>query len=98
MSRHTVSAPSIEAIHALVAGAMTRGDGRVSAEELAVALAENEPARYRQAESRELTDEQYAASFEQRFGYSAGEAPSPSGEDEEYALAFSHRFGFEAAL
>ena len=98
MRRYTVSAPSIEAIHALVAGAMTRGDGRVSAAELAVALAEHEPVKYRQTESTELSDEQYAASFEQRFGYSAGEAPTPSGEDEEYALAFSHRFGMEATL
>jgi len=97
MSRYLVTPPSLEAIAAAVQTAMDGGDGRVSPETLARVLAENEPAKYRRTETTEMSDETYAASFEARFGYSAGEAPAPTGEDEEYAAEFRARFGPAAA-
>ena len=97
-SRYLVTPPSLEAIAAAVQTAMDGGDGRVSPETLARVLAANEPAKYRQTETTEMSDEAYAESFEARFGYSAGEAPAPTGKDETYAAEFRARFGMEATL
>ena len=92
---HVVTQGTIEAIHAAVQAAMD-GTGRVTAEELAVALAEHEPERYRQG-PREMSDSEYEASFASRFGYEVGETVTRTDGDE-YDRSFSERFGFEAAL
>jgi len=99
MSRYVVSASGVEAIHAAVVRAMTGGDGRVTAEELAAVLAENEPERFRQdVPSAELSDEQYEQFFASRFGYSASGAAAPEEPEDDYKLDFARRFGSEAVL